>query len=439
MELPRATESPGGSKSASASRTGRSGAAEEVIASSGIAFKLWRLYQHFWLVCLLFPFVFLIRTPETPLRLSLGLGMLACFAASYTWLMWSHPVSRAAQSRTQFWAHVGLFGVLVALVLVLSFTYDLAFLWLFIGVSACAGVLFPLVGAFVVVSILMVLPVLISLMVRGSIEHVDWPVTIALLLLVRGLGLDMIGLARMGRAIHELYTARRELARLAVAEERLRVARDLHDLLGHTLSMIALKSELARRLVEQDPGRAVQEIAEVEGVARQTLREVREAVAGYRQPTLQSELEEAQQLLEAAGIEPKVDLTALRLPLAVDAVLAWVVREGVTNVVRHSRARYCRIQAAQTIGWVHIEVTNDDRQPSPQRSEPYITTPGSGLHGIAERVTALGGQCDIGPCLADGVPGFCLQVKLPVALPAQQDKHAVIVRRNQPTAEEAAP
>src|SRR6185312_775970 len=138
------------------------------------------------------------------------------------------------------------------------------------------GVIFRLLPAFIVVSLLMLMPVLISLLVQGGIEHVDWPLTIALLLLVR------------------------ELARLAVAEERLRVARDLHDLLGHTLSMIALKSELARRLVAQDPERAAQEIAEVEGVARQTLREVREAVAGYRHPTLQSELEGAQQLLEAA-------------------------------------------------------------------------------------------------------------------------------------------
>lgn len=437
MELTRAAEKPEGSKRATSSSPGRRTASEGVIASSGIAFKLWRLYQHFWLVCLLFPLVSLVRTPRSPAHVGLGLGALVFFAVSYTWLMWSHPVSRTVQNRVQLRMQVGPFVVLVALVLILSFTYDLAFLWLFIGVSACAGVLFPLIGAFVVVSFLMVLSVLISLLVQGGIERVDWPFTIALLLLVRGLGLDMIGLARMGRAIRELYTARRELARLAVAEERLRVARDLHDLLGHTLSMIALKSELARRLVEWDPGRAAQEIAEVEDVARQTLREVREAVAGYRQPTLQSELEGAQQLLEAAGIEHQLDVTIGRLPPAIDAVLAWVVREGVTNVVRHSRARHCHIQVRQVAAGVQVEITNDDRKPALQETKRQAP-PGSGLSGIAERVTALGGQCEAGPCLAAGVDGFRLHVKLPIPLP-EQDKNPVLIKADLPAAEEAAP
>jgi two-component system sensor histidine kinase DesK len=437
-ETASAPERPAGfSRKNISTPSGRS-AAEGAIASSGIAFTLWRLYQHFWLVCLVFPLVSLVRTPGPLMHLVLGLATLLFFAASYTWLMWSHPVSRAAQSRARFQTQVGLFVVLVALALTLSFTYGLAFLWLFIGVSACAGVMFPLVRAFVVVSILMLLPVLISLLVQGGIERVDWPFTIALLLLVRGLGLDMMGLARMGRAVRELYTARRELARLAVAEERLRVARDLHDLLGHTLSMIALKSELARRLVTQDPERAAQEISEVEGVARQTLREVREAVAGYRQPTLQSELEGAQQLLEAAGIDHQLELSVGRLPPAIDTVLAWVVREGVTNVVRHSRARHCHIQVAQAAGWVRIAMTNDDRKPSQQQSERQVTPPGSGLCGIAERVAALGGQFDAGSCHSDGMVGFRLQVELPVPLP-EQGKGAVQGKADQAAPEEAVP
>ena len=439
MELASAQEKPEGSKRATSSSPGRKTSSKGVIASSGIAFTLWRLYQHFWLVCLLFPFVSLIRTPGSPEHLVFGLGALVFFAVSYTWLMWAHPVSRAVQSRAQFRMQVGLFVVLVALALVLSFTYDLAFLWLFIGVSACAGVLFPLVRAFVVVSVLMVIPVLISLLVQGDTLRVDWPFTIALLLLVRGLGLDMIGLARMGRAIRELYTARRELARLAVAEERLRVARDLHDLLGHTLSMIALKSELARRLVEQDPGRAAQEIAEVEDVARQTLREVREAVAGYRQPTLQSELEGAQQLLEAAGIDHQVELAMGRLPPAIDAVLAWVVREGVTNVVRHSQARRCHIQVTQAKAAVHIEVTNDDRKPAPPETEREATPRRSGLSGISERIEALGGHLEAGPLLTDGVFGFRLQVELPIPSVEQQTDRATLVKADQAAPEEAAP
>ncbi|HLV97526.1 MAG TPA: histidine kinase [Ktedonobacterales bacterium] len=436
MELASAPEKSEGSKGATSSRAGRSSTSEGVIASSGIAFKLWRLYQHFWLMCLLFPLVSLVRTPGSPARVGLGLGALVFFAVSYTWLMWSHPVSRTAQSRKRFRTQVGLFVVLVVLVLVLSATYDLAFLWLFIGVSACAGILFPLIGAFVVVSVLMFMPILISLLVRGDFERVDWPLTIALLLLVRGLGLDMMGLARMGQAIRELYTARRELARLAVAEERLRVARDLHDLLGHTLSMIALKSELARRLVEQDPGRAVQEITEVESVARQTLREVREAVAGYRQPTLQSELEGAQQLLEAAGIEYQLDLTVGTLPPTIDAVLAWVVREGVTNIVRHSHARRCHIQVRQVTAGAQIEITNDDRKSAPLETKRQVPPLGSGLSGIVERVAALGGQCEAGPCHTDEMNGFRLHVTLPIPLP-EQGKHTVLIKADLPAAEEA--
>src|SRR5215208_4307173 len=111
----------------------------------------------------------------------------------------------------------------------------------------------------------------------------------------------MAGLTRLASALREVHAARDELARMAVVEERLRMARDLHDLLGHTLAMITLKSELAQRLVSQDPARAALEMREVEQAARQTLREVRVVVAGPQQPTLQGELEGARQLLEAAG------------------------------------------------------------------------------------------------------------------------------------------
>ena len=439
METAPASEQPEDGSRGTASSAERRSVSDGIIASSGIAFQLWRLYQHFWLVCLLFPLVSLVRAPGSLAHLVSGLSALVVFAASYTWVMWPHPVSRAVQSRLRSQAQVALFVVLVALVLVLSVTYSLTFLWLFIGLGACAGVILPLIRAFIVVSFLMFLPVLISLIVQSGIEQVDWPLTIALLLLVRGLGLDMMGLARMGRAIRELHTTRRELARLAVAEERLRVARDLHDLLGHTLSMIALKSELARRIVEHDPARAAQEIAEVEVVARQTLREVREAVAGYRQPTLQSELEGAQQLLEAAGINCQLEQTVGRLPPAIDAVLAWVVREGVTNVVRHSLARRCRIRVIQWSEQVRIEVTNDDRQPALQGPERLTTpAPGSGLCGIAERVAAHNGHFEAGPWFSDGTAGFRLQVALPMLPPEPPEAGAAVARAQRSAEKEAA-
>src|ERR1051326_570558 len=120
MKLASAPKSPGGGKRVTSSSPDRRTASEGVIASSGIAFTLWRLYQHFWLVCLLFPFVSLVRAPGSPVHVGLGLSALVFFAVSYTWLMWSHPVNRAVQSRARFRVQVGLFVVLVALALVLS-------------------------------------------------------------------------------------------------------------------------------------------------------------------------------------------------------------------------------------------------------------------------------------------------------------------------------
>ena len=416
MELVSADPRPAGIPQARPLADPGSGtASHELIASSGIAFQLWRLYQHFWLMCLVFPLISLLQAPGSPVHLAFGLGALVVFAASYTWLMWPHPVSRALPERHLAWRQMGLLVILAALAIGLSLTYGLAFLWLFIGVSACAGVLLPSIPAFVAVSFLMVLPLAISLVEQGSFTRVDWPLAIALLLLVRSLGLDMIGAARMGRAIHELHTARHERARLAVAEERLRMARDLHDVLGHTLSMIALKSELAWRTMEQEPEQAAQEMQDVEKAARQVLREVRMAVAGYRQPTLRSELEAAQQLLEAAGIEYHVETAVRELPGSVDAVLAWVVRESVTNVVRHSRARHCSLCLTESPDWVRLVITNDDRRSSLPPMEQARSAAGSGLSGMVERVAALGGHIEAGSRVADGTAGFCVLVELPLS------------------------
>ncbi len=395
------------------------------IASSGIGFQLWRLYQHAWLVCLLFPFASLVRDPLPGWHRALGLGALVGFAVGYTWLMWPHPASQGARTRAQSRVSLLLFVALSVLVLAFSVVYGPAWLWLLIGTSAIAGLLLPLRAAFAVIVFFTLFPLFLILKLHGGLAGVDLWWLIALMLLVRGLGLDMIGVARMGSAIRELHAARRELARLAVIEERERLSRDLHDLLGQTLSMITLKSELARQVVTEEPDRCAQELAEIERVARQTLREVREAVAGYRQPDLSSELEGARQLLSASGIEGEIDSIQEGLPPAIDAVLAWTVREGVTNVIRHSRAGRCRIHLTHKHGMIGVEVLSDGgRREHVESAE----RPGLGLAGLRERVSALGGRMEAGALTLSGKEHFRLCVELPLSadgeVPILQEERA---------------
>ncbi len=386
--------------------------APEMIASSGISVRLWRLYAQAWLVCLVFPILDLVQTPLPPLHLLLALLGLGLFVILYTWFMWPHPLNHEARTRSGFRSSWIALASLFVLVFALILLYGSAFLWLLVGVSAVVGVALSARKAFVTVMGLTLLTFGLGVGMSGGLTKTDWLHLLPLVLLVRGLGLDMAGVARLSVALRELNEARSELARRAVSEERLRMARDLHDLLGHTLSLITLKSELAGRLIGKDSTQAAQEIHEVERVARQALREVREAVAGYRQPTLLTELDGAREILAAAGITCAVEQASGALPPAMDAVIAWTVREGVTNVIRHSRARQCTIRVKCEDGTVWAEIVNDGYQ-EPEQDQAGAR-PGSGLSGLAERVTAQGGQMEAGPLLSEGRSSFRLWVELPV-------------------------
>jgi two-component system, NarL family, sensor histidine kinase DesK len=230
---------------------------------------------------------------------------------------------------------------------------------------------------------------------------------------------------KRGEMVATLRQTRAELARVAVAEERLRIARDLHDLLGHSLSLITLKAELSRRVISTDTERASREIAELETVARQSLRDVREAVAGYRQPDLAAELGAARQLLTAAGVTCRITAPgALGLPGDVDAVLAWTIREGITNVVRHARATSVDIAVSGGPGAVSAEIADDgigiEQGPELTRSRLAGSglagsgLAGSGLAGLAERVRGLGGDLSAGPVRPGG---FRLRVRIPIGGP----------------------
>ncbi len=383
---------------------------QAIIAASGISVRLWRLYAYFWLICLAFPILSLIQARPSGLHLLVAALGLVIFTGTYFWVMWPHPLSERGRTRFSLWTSLTLITILTVLVLFLSITYGSSFLWLFIGVSAIAGICLSFRNASIAVFDLTLLTVGVSVAASGSITSANWLQIIPLALLVRGLGLDMIGFVRLSDALRELQGAREELAHQAVIEERLRMARDLHDLLGHTLSLITLKSELAGRLLEKDPKAATQEIHEVERVARQALREVREAVAGYRLRTLRGELDGARQILEAAGINCTIEYDARSLLPDTDAVLAWVVREGVTNVIRHSRAKYCLIRITSTDERALAEISNDG-YPDKERSKAES---GSGLPGLAERVANAGGVVDAGIQQMPNGPGFRLKVEIPI-------------------------
>ena len=181
----------------------------------------------------------------------------------------------------------------------------------------------------------------------------------------------------------KLQQAREELARLAVEEERTRFARDVHDVLGHTLTLIVAKQRLAARLLN-NPEAAAVELKDAETLTRDALREVREIAGGYRQPTLTSELSGARVALETAGMQAVVDRDVGMLSRDVEAILAWIVREGVTNVVRHSGARTCTIRIHASDRAVIVDVIDDG---GGARGAPT----GMGLAGLRERVAAKGG------------------------------------------------
>ena len=234
-------------------------------------------------------------------------------------------------------------------------------------------------------------------------------------------GLLAYSAERRNVLMFKLNEARAELARTAVAEERLRISRDLHDLLGHSLSLIALKGELAGRMIESDPPRAAREIAELEAVARRSLAEVRQAVTGYRQPSLAAELAAARRMLASAGIDCRVDApTSYDLPPDVDALLAWTVREASTNIVRHSGARHAGITVTVTGTTASAELADDGAGPPAARHRAerrdrargrHRGRRGSGLAGLAERAGRLGGTLLAG---AGGHGGFRVRVTVPL-------------------------
>jgi two-component system sensor histidine kinase DesK len=256
-----------------------------------------------------------------------------------------------------------------------------------------------------------VLAIALVAVVEGAILRRDpftsaWPVVFALI--VGGINIHY---AQVGRANARLRLAREEIEHLAKLAERERIARDLHDLLGHTLSLVILKSELASKLGERDPERAFNEIRDVERISRDALAQVRAAVSGYRSGGLAAEVQHARNALSTAGVTLETAITKAQLPPAHEAVLCLALREAITNIVRHAGARRCRVSVDVANEQCTLTISDDGRGGN--------APSGSGLSGMRERVEILGGTL-----ARDGHRGTTLTVTLPLAVSSIAERSA---------------
>ncbi|WP_432029521.1 sensor histidine kinase [Streptomyces sp. 1222.5] len=312
-----------------------------------------------------------------------GAAGLTLFVATYLSLVFRN-MGRPFAPRTV----VSLLAVLAVLAPALAASLGTPWLGLFVYVSVACGATLPVRAAYWAIPATAALSYLTGL--RWGVREVDVE-----LLLVLLIGFAMVGVGQLVRTTVELRKARATVAQLAANEERLRLARDLHDLLGHSLSLITLKSELAGRMLPDHPDKAAQQVADIEQVSRQALVDVREAVTGYRRPRLAAELAGAHVALTAAGVTAEVpaEPETAGVPEETESALAWSLREAVTNVVRHSGADRCLIRLAhrQTLDGPVLELVVEDNGSGGSGGGP-----GNGLTGLTERLEKAGGTLEAG-------------------------------------------
>ncbi|MFH9405004.1 sensor histidine kinase [Streptomyces sp. NPDC017638] len=353
-----------------------------------------------WLVFLSSPVEDLAGGGHSTAATVAGSCGLAVFVAVYLAMVFRN-MGRPFPPRAVF----GLGGVLGVLATVLACTLGSAWLGLFVYLAVAFGATLPLRAAYWAVPASALVMYLIGL--RSDEKQARGLVVLALLI-----GFAMTGVGQLVRTTIELRKARATVAHLAANEERLRLARDLHDLLGHSLSLITLKSELAGRMLPGHPEQAARQVADIEQVSRQALVDVREAVTGYRRPRLAAELAGAQVALAAAEVVAEVpaDPDLAGVPEEAESALAWALREAVTNVVRHSGADRCavRLLRRETLDGPVLELTVEDNG-----SGGSGKGPGNGLTGLTERLEKAGGTLRAGRVKQ----GFRLVARVP-ATPA---------------------
>jgi two-component system sensor histidine kinase DesK len=373
------------------------------------------VFTGIWLAYLIGPVADLITRHYSTFDRAAGLTIIIAFCGIYVVLV----PNWVAGPR---YAHAGLaaLAALAAAACILFGGMGAVSLWIF--VSSASGLLVASHRW----AVRVVAAVSVCYIVFCFTSHVAMTDFLSNLLPVTFLGLAMIGLRRQLQLTSELQRAREEVVQLAASEERLRLARDMHDLTGQSLSVITLKSEVAARLLTLLPGsperdRVRDEIEQVAVVSRQTLHDIREAISGYRRPTLAVEIITARAALVSAGItvddDPELTLLSGTFDPDAEAALAWCLREAVTNVVRHSGARHCRISLTSDPDTLTLVVADDGRGHVPPAGHPdgqdagLEAAAGTGLRGMSERLSAAGGSLELRP---DASPGFRLTAAVPV-------------------------
>ena len=367
------------------------------------------LFAGIWLVYLAYPVSAAWKHPSLPARV-FGIGVLVVFAAVYVALFVAQRHARNTEMPPRPLAARRWFVVAMLVLAALAFPVS--------GEEALACLVYIAVGAMFTLPIreaAIVVVVLAAFTEISSRTVPGWTSNDFLAFQIVVSAFAVGGVVRVFQSNAELRRVNAEVARLAVAEERLRFSRDLHDILGHSLTVITVKAELAGRLLELDPARAAAEVADVERLSRNALADVRGAVAGYRDLTLPAEIASARTALEAAGIDAVLPTAVDDVPAERRQLFGWAVREGVTNVVRHSAARRCRVSLTPDA----VEVADDGAGAgappggSPAGGSVGVGAPahgGHGLAGLAERTSAAGGRLVVGRA-PEG--GFLLRVQVP--------------------------
>jgi len=355
------------------------------------------IFSSVWLVYLIQPVAELFDHKHghyhSALYIAGGLVLALAFCAIYA------PVIADVDRYPRF-CRYGL-AAIVAIAVIACVIYGSNWLPLWIYVSAATGQVLGAGPWGKQVTLYAVLAVCGIYTVMAAITHSGWGGYLALLLPILLIGWAMMGFRLQIELMHQLAKARDTVAKMATSEERLRLARDMHDLTGQSLSMITLKSELAaKRLARlpQSPERdaIATELNDIGQVSRQTLHDIREAVSGYRRPTLAIEVITARTALEAAGIQldddPQLITRSGTFDPEAEAALAWCLREAVTNVIRHSGARTCHLRLAELDGEYALEISDDGLGYAGQGSAS-----GNGLRNMSERLSAVGGRLVLSP------------------------------------------